>query len=65
MSHDTERYLLATRRLADAARSMSPHTARLRGELARAQVAWVDAGCPDCPPEPPPKVDVFICRRRS
>lgn len=63
MNPATENYLRATRRLADAARAMSSQVSRLRMEAGQAQAAWVDAGCPDCPPDPAPSVVVFTCGR--
>lgn len=62
MNPATENYLRATRRLADAARAMSPRVSTIRVEVGQAQAAWVDAGCPDCPPEPV-GASVFTCGR--
>jgi hypothetical protein len=60
MKPETENYLRATRRLADAAKAHSPRVSTIRVEVGQAQAAWVDAGCPDCPPEPA-RVVVFTC----
>lgn len=64
MNPATENYLRATRRLAEAAKALSPRVSTLRTEVGMAQAAWVDAGCPDAPPEPQKSTFVFTCGGR-